>query len=273
MLPKAKAIGLLFALLILVYLLSRWLPAAVDWSDYFRPAARQLLRGASPYDIEGFPSPPWLLLPVLPLALLPEAIGRALFLLLNLGAFAYTAWRLGASPLTMFFFVLSPPVLHSLLNGNVDGLVILGFVLPPPVGLFFLSIKPQIGLGVALFWLVEAWRAGKVKQVVQTFAPVTAAWLAAFAIFGFWITRWEQEIDLWWNASAWPLSVPVGLALLVAAIRRRQIEFAMPAGVCLSPYVLLHAWVGALAALMKLPAEMAAAVLGLWLIVASLLVS
>lgn len=263
---------LLLLLLLLVYVLSRWLPAAVDWSLFFRPAALELLRGASPYNVVGFPSPPWLLPPILPLALLPEAVGRALFFLLNLSAFAFTAHYLGAKPLTMFFFLLSPPVLHSLLNGNVDGLVVLGFVLPPPIGLFFLSIKPQIGAGVAFFWLVEAWRTGGVKQVVRTFAPITAAWLAAFAIFGVWITRWEQEIDLWWNASAWPLSIPVGLALLVTAVRTRRIQFAMPAGACLSPYVLLHAWVGALTALIKLPAEMAAAVLGLWLIVVSLLV-
>lgn len=261
----------LLVALILVPLLAKWLPPAIDWQLYFRPAAGRLLHGQSPYDIVGFPSPPWLLLPILPLALLPEALGRAIFFLLNLAAFAYTAHRLGATPFTMFLFLLSPPILHSLLNGNVDSLVILGFTLPPPIGLLFLSIKPQIGGGVAIFWLVEAWRAGKWRKVAQTFWPVTLAWLASFVFFGPWILGWQREVGQWWNASAWPLSIPVGLVLLITALRQRRVQFAMPAAACLSPYVLLHAWVGALTPLLTLPAEMFGAVLGLWLLVISLL--
>ncbi len=256
-------------MLVLIFLLASWLPPAVDWHLFFRPAAQELLHGRSPYTVEGFPSPPWALLPMLPLALLPEHVGRALFFILSLGVFAYVAYRLGASATTMFFFLVSPPVLHSLLNGNVDSWVLLGFVLPPPVGLLFLSIKPQIGVGVALFWLVEAWRKGKMAAVVKTFAPTTIAWLASFLLYGLWPLRWQQEVEVWWNASAWPLSIPVGVALMVAAVRLRQKEFAMAAAPCLSPYVLLHAWGGALAALMTLPAEMIAVVLGLWIIVLS----
>jgi len=253
----------------LAFPMSAVLPAGVDWHLAFRPAAQEILRGHSPYNISGFFNPPWTLIPLMPLALLPESLGRAFFLLMNLMIFVYVAYRLGASATTMLFFLLSPPVLHSLLNGNIDAFVVLGFVLPPPVGLFFLSIKPQIGAGVALFWFVEAWRTGKLSGVLKTFAPVTIAWLASFLLYGWWIGGWGQEVDLWWNASMWPLSIPLGLVLLVASIRKRRKEFAMAAAPCLSPYVLLHAWVGALASLMTLPAEMIAAVLGLWIIVVS----
>lgn len=254
---------------LLTVFISRYMPPAIDWHLFFRPAAQELLHGRSPYNVEGFPMPPWVLLPILPLALLPENIGGALFLLLSLVTFVYSAYRLGATTTTMVVFLLSPPVLHSLLNGNVDAFVILGFVLPPPIGLFFLSIKPQIGAGVAIFWLIEAWRTGRLKGVVKTFTPVAIAWLVSVIVFGFWFLNWQNKVDLWWNASAWPLSIPVGLALLVTAIRKRRKEFAMPAAPCLSPYVLLHAWSGALAALVTLPAEMIAAVVGLWVIVIS----
>jgi len=263
------AVIVILVLSTLTVFMSIYLPPAVDWHLFFRPAAQELLHLRSPYSVQGFPMPPWMLLPVLPLALLPENIGGALFLLLNLMVFVYSAYRLGATTTTMVVFLLSPPVLHSLLNGNVDSFVVLGFVLPPPIGLFFLSIKPQIGAGVALFWLVEAWRTGGLREVFKTFTPVAIAWLASILVFGFWFLNWENKVDLWWNASAWPLSIPVGLALLVAAVRKRKMEFAMPAAPCLSPYVLLHAWSGALAALMTLPAEMIAAVAGLWIIVIS----
>lgn len=257
------------AALALTLFMSIYLPPPVDWHLFFRPAAQEVWHGRSPYSVEGFPMPLWVLLPIMPLALLPENVGGALFLLLNLTVFIYVAYRLRATAITMIIFLLSPPVLHSLLNGNVDSFVLLGFVLPPPIGLFFLSIKPQIGTGVALFWLVEAWRKGKLKEVIKFFAPVSVTWLASVLVFGTWFLNWENKVDLWWNASLWPLSIPIGLALLVAAVRLRRKEFAMAAAPCLSPYVLLHAWVGALAALMTLPAEMIAAVVGLWIIVIS----
>ena len=141
----------------LAFPISGVLPAGVDWHLAFRPAAQEILRGHSPYNISGFFNPPWTLIPLMPLALLPESLGRAFFLLMNLMIFVYVAYRLGASATTMLFFLLSPPVLHSLLNGNIDAFVVLGFVLPPPVGLFFLSLKPQIVPAFALFRVLDAW--------------------------------------------------------------------------------------------------------------------
>jgi hypothetical protein len=60
----------------------------------------------------------------------------------------------------------------------------------------------------------------------------------------------------------------VGLALLVAAVRTRDARPAYAAAPCLSPYVLLHGWAGALVALARHTGEMVAAVVGLWLLVA-----
>lgn len=144
------------------------------------------------------------------------------------------------------------------MNGNIDALVLLGFVLPP-----------QIGAGVALYWLVESWRQKGFREVIRVFAPITAAWFVSFLLFGLWPLRGEQEVDQWWNASLWPLFIPVGLGLIVAALRRRRIEYAMAASPCLSPYVLLHAWVGALAAILTLTAETVAVVIGLWFLTLS----
>ena len=55
--------------------------------------------------------------------------------------------------------------------------------------------------------------------------------------------------------------------MLVAAIKRRRVEYAMGAGPCLSPYVLLHSWSGALVSIVSLQAETVAAVVGLWILV------
>lgn len=237
----------------------------IDWYTAFRPAALALL--PSPYAAAPlFFGPPWLLVPLLPLAILPPEIGRGLFFILSLAGFLLAIRRLDASPLTAAAFLLSPPVFHCLLNANIDWLPILGATLPPQFGLFLVLAKPQMGAVVALFWLVEAWRKGRAREVVRVFAPVSIALLGSILLYGLWPLRMGGVTDIaQWNASLWPASIPVGLALAVAALRRRDLRFSLAAGPCLSPYAAFHSWSGAVAALARNPAEMTAAVAGLWI--------
>lgn len=261
-------IGLLVAILaMLVALAARFAPPGIDWSETFRLSGLAVLQGKSPFIIEGFRYPPWAVLGVLPFAWLPEQTGRAAFLVASLLAFAYVPYRLGAKPLALGAYLVSPPVLHCLLNANIDWLPLLGFVLPPKIGLFFVLIKPQVGIGMAIYWFVDHLLHKGWRQTLNTFAPVSIALLASFVIFGFWPLRFSDPVGFWWNASLWPASIPVGLVLLVTAIRRRVPEFAMASSPCLSPYVLLHSWAGALVALSRLQVEMVVAVIGLWITV------
>lgn len=252
---------------ILVALMSVYLPPGVDWEKFYRPAAREMLFLRNPFNVPGYPNPPWALLPFLPLALLPSNVGRAIFLLISLCAFAYAAYELKARPLALAAFLASPPVIHSLLNANIDWIPVLGFVLPPRWGLFLVLTKPQVGIGVALFWLIEAWRKGRVREVVRVFWPVTAVTLLSFLVYGFYLLRFGEKPEQWWNASLWPMSIPVGLALMAAALRKREIRYAMGAAPCLSPYVLFHAWSGALAAVLPNQLDTLVAVAGLWILV------
>jgi hypothetical protein len=251
----------------LIWALSSALPPGIDWHETFRPAAVAVLHASSPYTIKGFLNPPWAILPFVPLALFPEAVGRAIVLLGSATALGVTAYRLGARPLALAAFLVSPIVMHGLLNASVDWLVLLGFILPPQIGLFFVIIKPQVGFTLVLFWLIESWRTGKLKETTRIFWPITAATLASFLVFGFWPLRFGQTLSYWWNASLWPESIPVGLVLLVAAYKQRNARYAMGAAPCLSPYVLFHSWMGALVALAAAEAEMVAAVIGLWVLV------
>lgn len=245
-----------------------YMQVGADWGYVFRPAARAVMRLQSPFSIEGYFNAPWSILPLIPLALLPEKVGYALLILLNLMAFAYTARRLGAELIVIPVFLISPPVLHSLLNGNIDALAVLGFILPPQIGLFFVMIKPQMGIAVAAYWLIEIWRKGGFREVLRVFSPILAISLSSFVLFGLWPLNFHAEVGLWWNASLWPLSIPFGIILIVIAIRRRRMEYAMVASPCLSPYVLFHAWAGALMAIVSNGPATIAAVFGLWAIVA-----
>lgn len=269
--PKTLLRFFLFSILAFLILLAGYffLPGGVDWAHTYRPATLALLNGKSPYSVEIFYSAPWSVLPLIPFALLPEKLGRAGLFLLGMVSFAFTAHRLGAKPLSMALFLLSPPVIHCLLNSNIEWLPLLGFVLPPQIGLFFIAIKPQIGVAVGLYWLVEAWRKDGVREVMRVFLPFTLVLLASFLLFGFWPLRFQDTLVLTrgYNASLWPSGIPIGLVFLMLALRKRDVKFAMIASPFLSPYVLLHAWVGALAALVTQPLEILAAVLGLWILV------
>jgi hypothetical protein len=131
-------------------------------------------------------------------------------------------------------------------------------------------MKPQIGIAVAPFWLVEAWRVGGWKLVLKTFLPFTIVLLLSFVIFGIWpMYSFSYRVsEVWFNASLWPMSIPVGLALFVASIRKRKIEYAMAASPCLSPYALFYSWTGALLAIVSSTPETIAAVVGLWILIA-----
>lgn len=258
---------LLLAAAFIVLVSSQWLPPGVDWSTAFRPAALQFLAGKSPYTIEGFFNPPWALLPLLPFALLPENIGRALLIIVALLAFIFTGYRMGGNQWSILAVLLSPPLMHGILNGNIDWLALLGLVMPPQIGLFFVSIKPQIGIAVILFWLVECWRKGGITEILRVYLPFSLVSVLSLLLFGMWPLRSFVEIHLWWNASLWPVSLPVGLVLFVTAVRKQDLRFAMGASPCFSPYILFHSWIVVLYAIIRSTPETIAAVIGLWLLV------
>jgi hypothetical protein len=263
----------LIVLLLIVFtaVLTITSPGGADYEASFYPAAREVFAVRNPYNIHSFLTPPWTLIPVLPLALLPYHLGRALFAILNLVALGWVLHRLQAKPIAAIAYLLSPPVLQCLLNANIEWMPLIGLTLPPRYGLFFVLAKPQTGWVVALFWLVDAWREGGLKQVIATFAPLTIVTLLSFLFFGFWplefLTAGDSTWQANWNASLFPLTIPVGLALIVYALRTRQINAAFAAGPCLSPYLMMHGWGNVLVSLFQRNAEMVAAVVGWWAIV------
>ena len=263
-----KLVLILIAISLAVWLALLGLPPAIDWEAVYVPAVKLVLAGESPYLLHRFYNPIWALIPILPLALLPIDLGRAVYFLFSAMAFAYAAHRLGGKPVAVGAFLASPPVVHCLLAGNLDWIPMLGFSLAPRWGLFLVIVKPQMGAIVALFWLVEAWRTGGWRQVVYVFWPITAALVLSVLVFGAWFSRFGETVYDTWNASLWPASLPVGLALTVGALRVRRKELAMAAGPCLSPYLMFHSWGVALASILSLQWETLAAVIGLWLMMA-----
>lgn len=251
----------------LVILLTFTLPEAPDWHNLYRPGALAMIQGKNPFDNPIFYNAPWVLIPMIPLLLLPEAVGRAILTVATLVILVLVAHRFGARPVGIVFILLSPPVFQLMLDGNIDWIVALGFILPPQIGLFLLAVKPQTGMVVGIFWLVEAYQKGRIREVFRVFLPVTLAFVISFLMYGFWPLRFSTALELGGNASLWPMSIPIGLALTAAAMRKHRVEYAMAASPCLTPYALLHSWISPLLAIAGSTTETICAVAGLWMVV------
>lgn len=216
-----------------------------DWVNNFRPASLDLLYTGNPYKNYVY-SPPWLYILIMPLALLPDHIGGAIISTITMWTFGFVAHKFGAKPMMIALLLFTPYVLFNALDGQVDFLIVLGFLMPPQIGLFLVAIKPQIGIGIALYWLVEAYQMGGVCKVIKTFAPVAVISLISMVFFGIWsiVPRFDAFLgkNYNWDASVFPFGLPIGLALLIHAIQKKDHFKAIAAGPLMAPYLGVYSW-------------------------------
>lgn len=241
-------------------------PIGIDWLWGFRPAIQLLLDGQSPYN-STFPvySPPWILGLLIPFSLLPTTVGAAVYTVFSWLAYLFVAYRLGARPLALVAIGLAQPVLQSaFIAANVDWMPLIGALMPPQIGLFFLSAKPHLGIGLALFWLWGAWQKGKFREVIRVFGPVTIAWTISFVVFGPFLFASGQLINSNWSATMFPYSLPIGVVLMALAVHFKDRIPALAASPFFSPYVGKYSWGISLFALIKYPGLLVISSVLLW---------
>ncbi|MBL8102611.1 MAG: hypothetical protein JNM02_08790 [Anaerolineales bacterium] len=244
-----------------------WPIVGIDWKETYYPAARALLEGKNPYLVPTFRNPPWTILFLIPFALFSETIGGILFFMASLILYAWSAYRLKASLVALIVFMLAPPVVYGMRMLNVDVFVLIGFTLPAPAALFFVIIKPQMGLAMVPFLLFKAFKEGGIKQVLVTCVPVSIAAAFSFLFFGDWFSgRQADLLDSFWNAGLWPWAIPIGVVLMALSLRDLRADFSMAASPFLSPYLAYHSWAAVLAGLIKYDFEFVVAVLAMWLV-------
>jgi hypothetical protein len=263
------AAGLLLALAAAIFAaVLTYNPYAVDWHYTYRPAALAMAAGKSPFSqVKLFFASPWTLIPVIPFALLPEDIGRSLWAVVSIGMFAFIAYRLGGKPVAMLAFLLSAPVANCIQIGNVEWLVLLGYILPPQIGLIFLAMKPHTTLVAILYYVVEAWQKGGIRQALRIVWPVALIGLLSLLIYGLWPLKAQQDFEPTgvFNISIWPQGIPIGLLLMVQSLRSRKLRPAIIASPFLSPFTVLLSWSGAMAAFAASTVEMVTVSIGSWI--------
>jgi len=230
-----------YAIFLYGYESSTLLYFGIDWQETYYPAVSLLLQGQNPYSVTTFHNPIWALLPLIPFALIGEKAGEIFLFFTAFLAYAYVARKLGATPAGLLLYMASPLIAYNLMLGNIDWLVALGFIIPAPAGLFFVLLKPQIGIAVVIYWLWTSYKCGGVKDVLKTFLPATILISLSFLFFGNWITgKSDNLLFANWNLSFFPYSVPIGLALLYLAQKNKN--YAISASPFFSPYMSFGSW-------------------------------
>jgi hypothetical protein len=246
--------GILVCFALLTYIVYTYLPVnldwhaegppsiGVDWKIAYRPAAIEVLHGRTPYTVPRFVNPPWVLLPLLPIAFLSPPLGSAFMYVLNLFAFLFVMMRLRLNYWLIIPLLALSGMMVNQENGNIEGLLALGFILPPSIGMFFVLAKPQIGIAVALYWTVKAWRLGGPRQTVKILFPVAVGFLLTFLIFPDWLHGAIWHAGASWNASLWPFGIPLGLVLVGLSLWKRQVKLAIAASPFFAPYLASYSW-------------------------------
>lgn len=214
-----------------------------DFRDYFYPALVEMARGRSPYTVQGLYTPPWGLLPLVPLGWLPYPAAKALFLGLCFVGIVYVPIRLRFPWWAFALYLLSPPVLYCLIFGNLDWVPLLAlFVSPFPVGVLLAMVKPQVGIGILLFWLVTH------EQRDYALAWLILACILSLlvypACFDQWLVVGERALASGINIRLWPVGLLLGIPLVGLGIRLKKPLMALAAGPFLSPYTLIYSYCG-----------------------------
>lgn len=137
------------------------------------------------------------------------------YFILSLTCFAFVANRLKAKPVSMLIFLTSYPVVACLYHGGIEWLTMIAFVMPPPICFIFAAMKPQVGIGVALFWLAFDWEFAGLRLVIRHVMPVLILLSASIALYGFWPLHFLDIRGDSANFSLFPYLIPLGAYLVL----------------------------------------------------------
>ena len=235
---KQLLAGILLIVLIVAFALSP-LPGGDDWEN-LSAASRRVWTG-QPLYTQAYHNPPWLAVALSPLGLLPQRLGWAIVSVTTLIVVSAVVRRWGGGLSTMALALLSPPILYTLLHGEIDGLILGGVLLPPEWWILIGLTKPQVAIGL-VFGIPR-------DRLVRAIVIAGLVLVASLLWFGLWPLRWLEQanpLHQGWNlwAGLWPMQVPAGVLLILLGISRKDERWLVAASPFLSPYAATSSLLG-----------------------------
>jgi hypothetical protein len=186
-------------------------------------ATRAWISGTDPWvliDTQRFAAPPPTLIPLAPIAMLPEQVGIAMIIgLAIVGAVATV--RILRLP---WWWILFPPFLDAAWNGNPQNLLVPLILIGAGPGAVFLKIYAVVPIALTL-----RWRALLVTGVALLVTAPFLPWGSYVARFGDLSAALSTQSDGGLSATALPWLIPVAIVALLFAGRERAAWLAVPA--------------------------------------------
>jgi hypothetical protein len=204
-----------------------------DYSAFYR-AGQALLAGTNPYDVRDYYNPLTVAVLMAPLSLLPFEIAYRIHAGIAFALYCIALWRLSGRML--FAMLLTPFVWMTVYYGNIEYLVLLGAALPAVVGIWLVTVKPQIGLVVFVLMTFELWRIHRMRSLLVLIP------FAAMVGLSFALGMGRTPVERAWNISVWPWGLLPGALCMVWAIVKRDRKLGLVAAPLLSPYMTPYSW-------------------------------
>ena len=185
-------------------------------------ATRAWLAGADPWvfiESQRFAAPPTTLVPLAPIAVLPEQVGVALLVILA-AAGAVATIRLLHLP---WWWILFPPILDGVWNGNPQTLLVPLILVGAGPLAAFLKIYAVVPIALSLRWRALLVTAGGLA-LTAPFLP----WPSYVAKFGELSAVLNTQSDGGLSATAIPWLLPIAAVALLFAGRERAAWLAVP---------------------------------------------
>lgn len=209
-----------------------------DYRIFFNPA----FHAENPYEVRGFFSPFWTLW-FMPIFELFGDYQVAVWITANICTMLYVYHRLKVPALAAIPLFMFSGAVWGAYVGNIEGFVALGLILPPPIGFLFLMMKPQIGMAVAAYFALDSLMYKGWKRTLRMFAPLILMLAISVLLYGAWFLNSSRVVGMDHNSiSFFPYGVPVGIALIIAGVARRNIGYALMAIPLTTPYMIFHTW-------------------------------
>ncbi len=215
-------------------------PFAGDFHDFYT-AAKLITQGQSPYEWSRYYNPVWLAIGFVPLTLLPEPTAYRLYSMIFLVSYVLMARRFSRGKWHVFVLtLLAPFFLMQFYWGQVDWLLWAGLFLPIEIGLWFVLIKPQVGVILALLLVWQLFRRKGLWHTAWNLGLIGFA-LALSVAWGMHLPNMNELAK--WNVSIFPWGLPIGLSLAIYAFYKQDRSTALASGPLLAPYLSIPSWV------------------------------
>lgn len=210
----------------------------VDYLRFFNPA----LHSENPYSVEGFYNPFW----IFPFVLVAELFGKykvAVWIVLNICCYLYVYLKLRIPLWAITPLLFFSGAFMSAYVGNIEGIIALGLVIPLPIGILLLMIKPQVGMAIVAYYTLNTILDKGWKKTVIYLIPFTILFLVSMALYGAWFLNSSDVVIAKYNTiSFFPYGVPLGIALIIAGVSHKNIGYALVAIPLTTPYMIFHTW-------------------------------